>query len=89
MEDAATAEISRAQLWQWIQHKVKLEDGRVATASLYQKICEEEYEKIRKQFIASGQDTLSLSTARLILDRLVLSAGFEDFLTIKAYLHIQ
>jgi malate synthase len=89
MEDAATAEISRAQLWQWIQHKIKLDDGRVATSSLYQTICEEEYEKIRQQMKSAGQDTISLSTARLLLDRLVLNPQFEDFLTLKAYLHIQ
>jgi malate synthase len=89
MEDAATAEISRAQLWQWIQHKVRLEDGRTATSSLYQTVSDEEYEKIREQFKATDQDTLSLSTARLILDRLVLNPTFEDFLTLKAYLHIR
>jgi malate synthase len=89
MEDAATAEISRAQLWQWINHSAKLEDGRTITASLYHDVCEEEYESIRKQFLATRQETLSISTARLILDRLVLSQNFEAFLTTKAYLHIQ
>jgi malate synthase len=89
MEDAATAEISRAQLWQWIHHQAKMEDGRIVTSVFYHDVCEQEYQKIRKQFNASGQDTLSLSTARLILDRLVLNPSFEDFLTLKAYLHIQ
>ena len=89
MEDAATAEISRAQLWQWINHRARLDDGRFVTSALYNQICEEEYDKIRKQFKAAAQDTLSLSTARLILDRLVLSQTFDDFLTLKAYLHIQ
>ncbi len=89
MEDAATAEISRAQLWQWIQHHSKLQDGRVITPSLYLHFCEEEYESIRKQFMASGKEALSLSTARLILDRLVLNQTFDEFLTLKAYLHIQ
>jgi malate synthase len=89
MEDAATAEISRAQLWQCIQHSVALEDGRIMTPSLYQKFCEEEYNAIRKEFTASGNETLSLATSRLILDRLVLSKNFDAFLTTKAYLHIQ
>lgn len=89
MEDAATAEISRAQLWQWIRHQVKLQDGRTMTASLYQEICDEEYNSIRKEFTSRGAETLSLATARLILDRLVLSQSFEAFLTTKAYLHIQ
>jgi malate synthase len=89
MEDAATAEISRAQLWQCIQHGVALEDGRMMTPSLYQNFCEEEYNAIRKEFATSGNETLSLATARLILDRLVLSKNFDAFLTTKAYLHIQ
>lgn len=88
MEDAATAEISRAQLWQWIRHHAKTEDGKVITDSLYQSICDEEYNNIRKQFRATGQDTLSLATARLILDRLVLGQTFEPFLTTRAYLHL-
>lgn len=88
MEDAATAEISRAQLWQWINHQTDLEDGRMASSALYHEVCEEEFQKIRKQLTANGQPTLALSTARLILDRLVLSPHFEEFLTTKAYLHI-
>lgn len=88
MEDAATAEISRAQLWQWIRHHAKMEDGKVVTASLYQTICEEEYNNIRKEFRESGRDTLPLATARLILDRLVLGQTFEPFLTNRAYLHL-
>jgi malate synthase len=89
MEDAATAEISRAQLWQWIHHKVKLEDGTEMTSAYYHDICEQEYQQIRSQFSAEKRDTLSLSAARLILDRLVLNPGFEEFLTVKAYLYIQ
>jgi malate synthase len=88
MEDAATAEISRAQLWQWIHHHAKMEDGKIVTATLYQTICEEEYNSIRKQFSESGNETLSLATARLILDRLVLGQTFEPFLTNRAYLHL-
>ncbi|MFZ6011581.1 MAG: malate synthase A [Bacteroidota bacterium] len=88
MEDAATAEISRAQLWQWIRHKAKLSDGRTVTTQLYQEIGEQEYQSIRKQS-PDLSDTTILSNARLILDRLVLNDRFEDFLTTIAYLHIQ
>jgi malate synthase len=88
MEDAATAEISRAQLWQWVHHRVTMEGGSTANSLYYHDICEQEYQTIRKQFTATGQDTLSLSTARLLLDRLVLNSNFEEFLTLKAYLHI-
>jgi malate synthase len=88
MEDAATAEISRAQLWQWIHHHGTLKDGRRITPSYYKEICEEEFEAIRKQFTSQGMDTFRLTTGRLILDHLVLSDHFEDFLTIVAYPHI-
>lgn len=89
MEDAATAEISRAQLWQWINHRATLEDNRTITTALYQEICDEEYDKISGEFSAAGKDTSRLQTARLLLDKLVLSPTFEDFLTLRAYPYIQ
>jgi malate synthase len=88
MEDAATAEISRAQLWQWINHRAKLDDGRMVTTELYLMLCGQEFQKIRNEFVANAQDTVPLATARLILDRLVLNKRFEDFLTTHTYLHI-
>lgn len=89
MEDAATAEISRAQLWQWITHRATLEDGRAASEALYQQISEEEFEMLRRSFERAGKDTLALSTARFLLDGLVLNKQFDEFLTLKAYPHIQ
>ncbi len=74
MEDAATAEISRAQLWQWITNKAKLDDGRVVDKSLYQKVREEELAKL------PGTDPRAVK----LLDQLVLGE-FVDFLTIPAY----
>jgi len=71
MEDAATAEISRAQLWQWIKNRVKLEDGREFTKELY---C-----KIRDSM--NIQDSVALE----IFDDLVLRDDFVDFLTFPAY----
>ncbi len=88
MEDAATAEISRAQLWQWIHHKVKLSGGTVADADYYKEICRQEYQSIVKNFLAASQDIDKLSTAKNLLDSLVLRNEFEEFLTIKAYPHI-
>ena len=82
MEDAATAEISRAQLWQWIHHEgITLEDGRPVTENLYLQTREEEYSKISQGM----SDTGHLQQARSILDALVVNEHFEDFLTIKAY----
>ncbi|GAC1429004.1 MAG: malate synthase A [Thermoanaerobaculia bacterium] len=79
MEDAATAEISRAQLWQWITNKARLEDGTVATRELYERIRDEELEKI------GGRKQGRMSEAVDLLDSLVLSREFSEFLTLPAY----
>ncbi|HEY4770370.1 MAG TPA: malate synthase A [Myxococcales bacterium] len=76
MEDAATAEISRAQLWQWVQNGAKLDDGRPIDRALYEKLRDEELAKLP----ASPQ----LQQARRILDDLVLGV-FVEFLTLPAY----
>src|SRR5205085_3482699 len=70
MEDAATAEISRAQLWQWVRNSARLADGRTASADLYQKVRDEEVAKL------GGPEQGRLREATEILDGLVLS---EDF----------
>ncbi len=76
MEDAATAEISRAQLWQWVQNSAKLADGRRIDRALYEKLRDEELAKLP----ASPE----LQQARRILDDLVLGE-FVEFLTLPAY----
>lgn len=82
MEDAATAEISRAQLWQWLKTARRLSDGRTFTADLYRTWKTEEREKLAKDYPAAG---VLLTKAEALLDRLVLNAEFEDFLTLPAY----
>ena len=79
MEDAATAEISRAQLWQWIHGGAKLADGRPATKDLYRQIQVEELPKI------GGIESGRLREAVQLLDALVLSDTFAEFLTPQAY----
>ena len=79
MEDAATAEISRSQLWQWLRNETALADGRPFTADLYREIRDQEIQKL------GGLDTGRLRDATEILDELVLSAGFVPFLTPMAY----
>ncbi len=85
MEDAATAEISRAQLWQWVHHKCHLDDGRLVDAELFLKTINEELEKFRKlvgeQPFASGQ----YGQAAQLLRELVLAPHFVEFLTLPAY----
>jgi malate synthase len=79
MEDAATAEISRAQLWQWIRHKAKLADGRVVTADLYNQLRREELEAL------GGPEKDNNGKVVELLDKLVLSQEFGEFLTLPAY----
>ena len=79
MEDAATAEISRSQLWQWVKRGASLAgDGRVS-AELYRKIRGEELDKL------GGPGKERYGDAAKILDGLVLSGTIEEFLTLKAY----
>ena len=85
MEDAATAEISRAQLWQWIHHKARLKDGRAVTPELCLQIIDEELAKFRQsagdeQFRAGRYD----EAANLLRD-LIQSGRFVEFLTLPAY----
>ncbi|CAN5740198.1 malate synthase A [soil metagenome] len=82
MEDAATAEISRAQLWQWIRHSVPIDEGGRMDADLYRAARRRELERL--QSTAGGGDSRFHEAAEL-LDRLVLSEDFAEFLTMDAY----
>jgi malate synthase len=86
MEDAATAEISRAQVWQWIRHpRGVLDDGRKVTVALYRQMLEEEMGELRA---GKGQMRFKpehLEAAREIFDHLSTSDEFVDFLTLPAY----
>ena len=79
MEDAATAEISRSQLWQWIRHGAVLADGREMTADLYRAIRDEELAKL------GGREVGRQGEASDLLDQLILDATFAPFLTSVAY----
>lgn len=80
MEDAATAEISRTQLWQWRVHGAKLADGRVIDDTLMALMLGEEADKLR----AAGGDRY-LEDAISLFDALVMADTLEDFLTTPAY----
>ncbi len=82
MEDAATAEISRAQLWQWIHNKAELEDGRVVNEELYKRLRGVEIDRL------GGMDSQKFQHAVELLDGLVLSQNFSEFLTIPAYAYL-
>jgi len=85
MEDAATAEISRAQLWQWIRHGVQTKDGQTITKELYMSLKLEEMEKIKILLGEERANGRALQQASELMDRLVLSKDFVDFLTLPAY----
>jgi malate synthase len=85
MEDAATAEISRAQLWQWIRHRAKLEDGRVIDGDLYRQIRDEELESIRAGLEGDSGSKENLEAAAEIFDELILADDIAEFLTLPAY----
>jgi len=86
MEDAATAEISRAQVWQWIRHpKGVLEDGRKVTIELYEKIKQEELEKIKQEFGEEAYQKGRFDEAAKLFDELVRNDEFVDFLTLPGY----
>jgi malate synthase len=79
MEDAATAEISRSQLWQWVHNGAKLNDGRSVTADLYKQLRDDELKKL------GGINERHYRDVTEILDGLVLADEFSDFLTLPAY----
>jgi malate synthase len=83
MEDAATAEISRAQIWQWIKHEAKLDDGRTVTLELYKTLKEKQLSKLT----AAGAGRFA--EAAEIFDRLVESKQFPEFLTVPAYEYLR
>jgi malate synthase len=82
MEDVATAEISRSQLWQWRVNGSTMDDGRVVDAGLLRRLRKEELMKL------GGPDVGRLETASEILDELVMADDFADFLTLRAYQHL-
>jgi len=85
MEDAATAEICRAQLWQWTRHRARLKDGRVMNLSLFHQLMEEELEKIRGRIGEESYASGEFKLARGLFDRMVSARDFPEFMTLPAY----
>ena len=89
MEDAATAEISRSQIWQWVHHRAKLDDGRTVTPELVRQILDEETAKIRRQV---GEETWAKGRpdeTREIFESVCLSEELVEFLTLPAYTYLE
>ena len=85
MEDAATAEISRAELWQWIHHGALLDDGRRMTVALFREIVEEEMGTIAGEVGTARMEYGRFRQAKELFVRLSTSAALEEFLTLPAY----
>jgi malate synthase len=85
MEDAATAEISRAQVWQWIKHQAKLEDGSVVSPDRFRAIVAEEMDRIAGEVGPERFSRGKFPEARALFERLSLAPRFEEFLTLPAY----
>jgi malate synthase len=85
MEDAATAEISRAQVWQWIRHGAVLADGRTVTAPLVRAWLAEELEKLRRRLGDTAFATSRHERAAELLERIVTADELEEFMTSVGY----
>ncbi|MDD3723331.1 MAG: malate synthase A, partial [Lutibacter sp.] len=88
MEDAATAEISRTQLWQWLHNKSEMEDGRIFTVKLYLELLKSEIHQIKDMVGDNEFRTGKFKLAIELFDSLVVSEKFEEFLTLKAYKYL-
>jgi malate synthase len=85
MEDAATAEISRSQIWQWIRHGASVADGPAITRDLVRKVLDEETSRIREEV---GEETWAAGRpddTREVFERVALADDFPEFLTLIAY----
>ena len=85
MEDAATAEISRAQLWQWVRHATLLEDGNAVTLDLVRDEAKSVLAEIRSETGDTTFEAGHFARAAAHLDRLTANHDFEPFLTLEAY----
>jgi malate synthase len=85
MEDAATAEISRAQIWQWRRHGARIEDGPAIDASLVRTLLDEEMAKIHGAVGDERFRSGKFEEAASLFRDLVLADDFTEFLTLPAY----
>jgi len=86
MEDAATAEISRSQVWQWVvSPKGILDDGRKVTVEMVRPMIAEELAKVKTSVTAQGEDTASYDQAAVIFDEMSLTPEYPEFLTLPLY----
>ena len=85
MEDAATAEISRAQIWQWLRLKAKLDDGRIVAPDLFRALLDDEMRKLKENFGPAVWGKSRFPEAIELFAQMSLAQDFEEFLTLPAY----
>src|SRR2546430_926737 len=85
MEDTATAEIARSQVWQWVHHGARLEDERTVNEGLVRQIGDEDVDRLRMEAKPSAQTRGRFREARTLFDQIALKEPLVDFLTIQAY----
>src|SRR6202522_2759747 len=85
MEDAATAELSRAHVWQWVHLNAKLDDGRVVTPDLFRATLDDEMKKVAAAVGAEAFEGGRFAEAIRLFSDMSLSPTFEEFLTLPAY----
>lgn len=88
MEDAATAEISRSQIWQWIHHQRQLEEGPTVTPELVRRVLEEETERIRGAVGDEIWERGRPAETREVFEQVALSRDLIEFFTIPAYSYL-
>ena len=89
MEDAATAEISRTQLWLWLKKNVQLENHEVVSTALYEKIIKEELEKIKEYVGNERYNSGKFELATNLFSKMIFNEELDEFLTLEAYKHLK
>ncbi len=88
MEDAATAEISRSQVWQWVRHGARLKDGREVTSELVRRTIAEELDRLRSALGPERFDGGEFAQASRIFGEIMTDPKFTEFMTLVAYDYI-
>ncbi len=89
MEDAATAEISRTQLWLWLKKQIKLDTDEVLSKTFYERLIEEELLKIKEYVGEERYNSGQFEVATQLFSKLIFSEKLDDFLTLEAYNYIK
>jgi len=88
MEDAATAEICRAQLWQWIRHGARTDDGRLVTEGRFDRLLTDELDRIHSRSGLGAACRRSIPHCARLFAAMIKQDTFDEFLTLPAYEHL-